>query len=174
MYRAGTEITIVASGSAESFWTSLDFWNGISSPRLASSVDRRLADRGMDVYDITIADRGFSDTATWQYRATVKGASRFDHASVNDIAAVVRNAFFEETGYLPTVSVTSAGQPEPAPLQPGIVPGIGTGIADAAKELGEGFNATLQKLIDNLGMIGAVGVGLAVVVVGAIVWSKAD
>jgi hypothetical protein len=173
MYRAGTEETFVIVGSAESFWTSLDFWNGVSSPRLASEVEGRLLGR-IDVFTDTIADRGFSDLGTWQYRAVMQAASRSDHASVNDVAAIIRNAFYEATGYLPTVSVISAGQAEPPQLAPGILPDVGAGIGDAARNLGEGFNATLQKLIDNLGMIGAVGIGVAVVVVGVIVWSKAD
>ena len=173
MYRAGTQETFVIVGSAESVWTSLDFWNGVSSPRLASAVDALLIGR-IDIYSNTISDRGMSDLGTWQYRAVMNAASRSDHASVNDIAAIIKNAFYESTGYLPTVSVTSAGQSEPAQLAPGMLPNLGAGITDAAKSIGDGFNTTLQRLIDNLGMIGAVGVGVAVVVAGAIIWSKAD
>lgn len=163
MYRAGTELTIVVAGSAESFWTSLDFWNGISAPRLVSSIDVRLTGRGIDVYSIDLADRGWSDIGTWQFRATVKCASRSDHARAEDVAAVVANAFQQETGYMPTVSIISAGQPDAPPLQPPWTSGVG----DVLGDVGAGLNATLQQ-------IGTVGVVAVVLVLGVIVWSKVD
>lgn len=175
MYRAGTELTIVAAGSAESFWTSLDFWNGVSSPELQSAVDLRLIGRGIDVYAIDIADRGMKDTATWQYRATVKCASRSDHARAEDVAAVVANAFYEETGYMPTVSITSLGQAAPGPLAPtwtvpDLIPDLG--IGDAAGEVAAGIKDTIDKLIENVGKIGMVGIGVAIVVLAIVYLPK--
>jgi len=131
MVARGTRIIADVSGSADSYF-SITPWNATDDASLRSNVDMLLS-QYFNVYDIQIESATF-DPGQWSFRAHCDLLVLADYGNLDDVASIIRHAFYEATGYLPTVTIPQTsqgltGQPGQTPLPPGFdFSGLGTAL----------------------------------------------
>lgn len=142
MIPGGTSLSYQITGQASVFST---FFNDAAGVR--SDVISALS-AYFNVQNVTVdAESALEqyenlELTAWQYSATVTLVTRSDYGSVDDIGSVVAHAFFDATGYLPTVTNPDYGEP----AQQAPTTGGGTGISDAATSLFDGLKSIFTNI----------------------------
>lgn len=147
MVRANSTITFSVSGTTAGL-----------IPTNAVSVRSTVADRlslYFDLLTLTITPPSWMQSILnvewlhWSYTASVTLKTRVDHADIDDVRAVVANAFYTATGAMPTVSAPALGEVEqPTREDPG------TGIGGFFKGLADRLQTAETVLV--LGIVGVV------------------
>lgn len=133
----------------------------------ASSI---LASEGYGVVGASISQPGILDTilgagyTTFQADLKIQVPNAFGQAS--DVASIVANAFYQETGNYPTtVSAVSVQTPGGAPVSTGVAPlsttgvgGSGTGVTTAATDFGAQVQAQIKAFLDGLKSLGTMAI----------------
>lgn len=118
MINAGTVVDLTVRGQTETSQFQIVF----TPTMLRGSAIEFLAQR-FDVVDVQVAtdDLIITGTLPWTYTARVRVRTRDAFASASDVASIAANAFYQASGTLPTVTVSStsnapgASQPLPEP-----------------------------------------------------------
>jgi hypothetical protein len=127
MVRAGDRFTFDISGIAGG-------WTFTTIDAVQADIAAQLRTH-FDLQTLTVdAGGSFYELMQWPFRAIVNLTVREAHNAVNDVSAVVAHDVYLATGYLPSVSATSAGQPAQTPRE-GAIPDIPGMIGDAIKKI---------------------------------------
>ena|SRR5688572_15195626 len=139
MIPAGTRLLFEVSGQAG---TQIPFMSQ-TVESIDSQVTTSLAPF-LRVYGVTVTDPGWHDAGIYTYFAKADIATRSAHATLDDVRSFVEHAFYEATGYWPSVTAPAEGEPHQTDTSQG---------PNWLTELAKGMQGTLAMVA-----IGAVAV----------------
>jgi hypothetical protein len=108
---AGKELEFIANGRCATLLTTF-------ASDVRAEVTEILSDRGWVVTSSVVIPKSNERLGNWDYRAEIRAKSPVDHARVQDMEAVVVNAFWQACGTPPTVNTegyTRQGTPADNP-----------------------------------------------------------
>jgi hypothetical protein len=146
MIRTGSAIRFDAAGSSDG-WDDAD-----TRSRIDIELSKYFRVQAIDLK----AGGSFAEYFGWPFRADITVTTREDYGELNDVSSIVAHAIYEATGYMPTVSVPSAGQPS----QP--TPDVGGNPLSPVYDLLSGLDSTARFVLVVVALVAVafiVGVG---------------